>query len=44
MSKILILGGTGYTGKLIARHLLEQSEAAVTLAARHLTRRRRFCG
>ena len=36
MSKILILGGTGFTGKLIARHLLEQSVATVTLASRHL--------
>lgn len=36
MSKILILGGTGYTGKLIARHLFEQSKADITVAARHL--------
>lgn len=44
MSRILILGGTGYTGKLIARHLLEQSEAAVTIAARHLNRAQAFAG
>lgn len=36
MSKILILGGYGYTGRLIARHLLEQSTADLILAARHL--------
>jgi saccharopine dehydrogenase (NAD+, L-lysine-forming) len=35
MSDILILGGTGYTGKLIARHLLEHSLVTVTLATRH---------
>lgn len=35
MAKILILGGTGHAGRLIARHLLRHSEAAVTLAARH---------
>jgi len=36
MSKFLILGGTGYTGRLIARHLLEQTDAAMTIATRHL--------
>jgi hypothetical protein len=36
MTKILILGGTGYTGKPIARLLLEHSEASITLATRHL--------
>jgi saccharopine dehydrogenase (NAD+, L-lysine-forming) len=36
MSRILILGGTGYTGKPIARLLLEHSQASITLAARHL--------
>ena len=35
MTKILILGGTGYTGRLLARHLLKHSEAAVTIATRH---------
>ncbi len=35
MADILILGGTGYTGKLLARHLLEHSNATLTLAARH---------
>jgi saccharopine dehydrogenase (NAD+, L-lysine-forming) len=36
MSRILILGGTGYTGKPVARLLLEHSEAILTLATRHL--------
>ena len=36
MSKILILGGTGFTGRLVARHLLEQSDAVITIAARDL--------
>lgn len=35
MSKIFILGGTGQTGRLIARHLLEYSEAAVTIGTRY---------
>jgi len=38
MSRILILGGTGYTGRLIAQHLVEHSKADVTVAARHLDR------
>jgi len=38
MSRILILGGTGYTGRLIARYLLERSEASVTIATRHTDR------
>ncbi|UNC92637.1 saccharopine dehydrogenase NADP-binding domain-containing protein [Candidatus Contubernalis alkaliaceticus] len=42
MSKILILGGTGYTGRLIARHLLEQSEAEVTVAARNVDKAQTF--
>jgi len=36
MATILILGGYGYTGRLLARHLLEQSGARIVLAARHL--------
>jgi saccharopine dehydrogenase (NAD+, L-lysine-forming) len=44
MSRILILGGTGYTGRLIARRLLEQSEAAVTIASRHLDKAQAFAG
>ena len=36
MSRILILGGAGHTGRSIARHLLEQSEATLTIAGRRL--------
>ncbi len=36
MPKILILGGAGYTGRLIARYLLEQSDAEVVIATRHI--------
>lgn len=36
MAKILILGGTGLTGRLIARHLVECSDAVVTIASRRL--------
>ncbi len=35
MSRILILGGTGYTGRLIAQYLLAQSNAEITIATRH---------
>jgi saccharopine dehydrogenase (NAD+, L-lysine-forming) len=42
MSRILILGGTGHTGKLIARHLLERSEAVITIAARHTDKAQAF--
>jgi saccharopine dehydrogenase (NAD+, L-lysine-forming) len=42
MSRILILGGTGYTGRLIAKHLLEYSKADVTIATRHLDRAQAF--
>jgi hypothetical protein len=34
--KILILGGYGFTGRLIARHLLEYSTSEVVIAGRHL--------
>ncbi len=33
---ILILGGYGFAGRLLARHLLEQSEVHIILAGRHL--------
>jgi len=36
MTKILILGGSGYTGRSLARHLLEQSQAEIVLAGRTL--------
>ena len=42
MSRILILGGTGYTGRLIAQHLLEHSKANITIATRHLDRAQTF--
>ena len=42
MSRILILGGTGLTGRLIAKHLLEQSEALITIATRHLDKAQAF--
>ncbi|GAA0542932.1 saccharopine dehydrogenase (NAD+, L-lysine-forming) [Rhizomicrobium palustre] len=35
-AKILILGGTGMTGRLIVRHLLERSDAIITIASRRL--------
>lgn len=35
-ANILILGGTGFTGRLIARHLLERCDAVVTIASRRL--------
>ena len=34
--KILILGGTGSTGTLIAHHLLAQTDAEITIASRRL--------
>jgi len=34
--KILILGGYGYTGRLLAKHLLQQSTAEIVLAARNI--------
>lgn len=37
-AKIIILGGTGQTGRLIAHHLLERSDAIVTIASRRLER------
>ncbi len=36
MTKILILGGYGLTGRPLARHLLEQSDAEIVLAGRSL--------
>jgi saccharopine dehydrogenase (NAD+, L-lysine-forming) len=42
MTSILILGGTGYTGKLLARHLLERTNVEITLAARHLEKAQAF--
>ncbi len=42
MTSILILGGTGYTGKLLAQHLLERTNVEITLAARHLEKAQAF--
>jgi saccharopine dehydrogenase (NAD+, L-lysine-forming) len=42
MTTIMILGGYGYTGKLLARHLLTQSNAKIILAGRNLTKARIF--
>lgn len=36
MTMIFILGGYGYTGRLLARHLLEQTAVDVVVAGRHL--------
>jgi predicted dinucleotide-binding enzyme len=36
MTRILILGGSGYTGRPLTRLLLEHSDALLTLATRHL--------
>lgn len=35
-ANILILGGTGFTGRLLVRHLLERSDAVITVAGRRL--------
>lgn len=42
MSKFLVLGGTGYTGRLIVQHLLAHSKADITIATRHLDRAQAF--
>ena len=36
MAKIFILGGYGYTGRLVTRHLLQQTSVTVVLAGRNL--------
>ena len=36
MKTILILGGSGFTGRLLARHLLEHTDIKLKLAARNL--------
>jgi saccharopine dehydrogenase (NAD+, L-lysine-forming) len=43
-AKILILGGTGFTGRLIARHLLEYSDAVITIAGRRLEKAHEVAG
>lgn len=42
MPDFFILGGTGFAGRLIARHLLEQSTAGVTVAGRNADKAKRF--
>jgi saccharopine dehydrogenase (NAD+, L-lysine-forming) len=42
MAKLLILGGTGFTGRLVARHLLEQSNVEITIAGRDLEKAKRL--
>ena len=42
MTTFLILGGYGYTGKLLARHLLAQSKAKIILAGRSLEKAQTF--
>jgi saccharopine dehydrogenase-like NADP-dependent oxidoreductase len=42
MTTFLILGGYGYTGKLLARHLLTQSKAKLVLAGRSLEKAQAF--
>ncbi len=40
--KILILGGYGYTGKLLARHLLAQTEVQIIIAGRNEEKAKSF--
>lgn len=40
--RILLLGGYGYTGKLLARRLLEESAAEIVLAGRQADRAREY--
>jgi saccharopine dehydrogenase (NAD+, L-lysine-forming) len=42
MSKILILGGYGYTGKLLAKYLLAQTDAQIVIAGRSLVKAQNF--
>lgn len=42
MAKILILGGYGLTGRLLARHLLEETQAEIVLAGRSLEKAQRL--
>ncbi len=43
-ANILILGGTGFTGRLIARHLLEYADAVVTITSRRLEKAQEVAG
>ncbi len=42
MSKILILGGYGYTGKFLAKHLLAQTDVEVIISGRNLVNAKTF--
>lgn len=42
MTKIQILGGYGYAGRLLARYILEQTNAEIILAGRHLEKAREY--
>jgi len=42
MNSILILGGYGYTGKLLTKHLLQQTDCSIIIAGRHLDRAQAF--
>ncbi len=42
MSTILILGGYGYTGKLLAKHLLAQTNANIIISGRSLEKAQSF--
>ena len=42
MSTILILGGYGYTGKLLAKHLIAQTNAEIIISGRNLKKAKSF--
>ena len=42
MKTILILGGYGQTGRLLARHLLEKTDVKIVLAGRHIEKARTY--
>ncbi len=42
MSKILILGGYGYTGKFLTKHLLAQTDVEIIIAGRNLEKAKSF--
>jgi saccharopine dehydrogenase (NAD+, L-lysine-forming) len=42
MSKILILGGYGYTGKLLVKHLLAQTDVEIIISGRNLGKAKSF--
>jgi saccharopine dehydrogenase (NAD+, L-lysine-forming) len=44
MTTILILGGYGYTGKLLAKHLLAQTNAEIILSGRNLEKAKSLAG